>query len=60
MLITYEETIIFQYPQDFQAEHEWLKDMPDGWYKIGCDTQGAIYRHRTSFNIPQLKGVGDE
>lgn len=55
MIIKQTTTIIFQYPQDYVQEQEWLKNKDDKWVHKGTDTLCSIYESETSYSIGQTE-----
>lgn len=57
MRIKQTTTIIFQYPQDYLQEQEWLKgkDDNDKWVHKGVDTLCSIYEREISYSIEQTE-----
>lgn len=55
MIIKQTTTIIFQYPQDYLQEQEWLKNKTDMWVHKGTSTLSSIYESETSYSIGQTK-----
>lgn len=53
MIIKQTTTIIFQYPQDYLREQEWLKNKNDMWVHKGTDTLCSIYESEISYSIGQ-------
>lgn len=51
MIIKQTQTLIFQYPDDYIAEHEWNKTKDDKWVHKGTDTQCSVYELTTDFYI---------
>ena len=48
-------TIIFQYPQEYLQEQEWLKGKDDKWVHKGTDTLCSIYERETSYSIEKTE-----
>ena len=44
-------TLIFQYPQDYLQEQEWLKDKTDIWVHKGTSTFCSIYESEISYDF---------
>ena len=59
MIIKQTITLIFQYPQDYIQEQEWLKNKDDKWAHKGTDTLGSIYESEISYSIRQTKEEGE-
>lgn len=55
MIIKQTTTIIFQYPQDYLQEQEWLKNKDDRWVHKGTDTLCSIYESEISYSVGQTK-----
>ena len=55
VIIKQTTTIIFQYPQDYLQEQEWLKDKDDRWVHKGTDTLCSIYESEMSYSIGQTE-----
>lgn len=55
MRIKQTTTIIFQYPQDYLQEQEWLKNKDDRWVHKGTDTLGSVYEREISYSIEQTE-----
>ena len=55
MIIKQTTTLIFQYPQDYLQEQEWLKNKDDKWIHKSTDTLGSIYVCETSYSIGQTE-----
>ena len=53
MIIRQTQTLIFQYPDDYQQEYEWCKTKDDRWFHKGRDTNCSIYETSTDFTITQ-------
>lgn len=51
MIVTEETTVVFQLPQDYQLEQEFLAEASDEWQKVGEDTQGTYYRRRRTYTV---------
>lgn len=59
MRIKQTTTIIFQYPQDYVQEQEWLKNKDDKWVHKGKDTFCSIYESEISYSIGQTEREGE-
>ena len=59
MVVRQTTTIIFQYPQDFAQEQEWLKNKDDRWVHKGTDTLCSIYESEISYSIGQTEREGE-
>lgn len=55
MIIKQTTTIIFQYPQDYLQEQEWLKNKDDRWVHKGTSTLSSIYESEMSYSIWQTE-----
>ena len=53
-------TLIFQYPQDYLQEQEWLKDKTDIWVHKGTSTLSSIYESEISYSIEQTEKMNKE
>ena len=51
MVIQQKHIIIFQYPQDYEAEYEFCKTKGDEWVHKGKDTRCSVYEHEISYNV---------
>lgn len=51
MIVRQTTTIVFEYPQDYLQEQEWLKEKAEQWVHIGADTQCAIYEHQITYSV---------
>ena len=59
MIIKQAITLIFQYPQDYVQEQEWLKTKDDKWVHKGTDTFCSIYESETSYSIEKTEREGE-
>ena len=59
MIIKQTTTLIFQYPQDYLQEQEWLKDKTDMWVHKGTSTLSSIYESEISYSIGQTEREGE-
>ena len=55
MTIKQTTTIIFQYPQDYLQEQEWLKNKDDKWIHKSTDTLCSIYEREVSYSVDQTE-----
>lgn len=55
MIIKQTTAIIFQYPQDYLQEQEWLKDKNDMWVHKGTSTLNSVYESEISYSIGQTE-----
>lgn len=55
MIIRQNTTIIFEYPQDYLQEREWLKNKNDKWVHKGTDTICSVYESEISYSIGQTE-----
>ena len=60
MIIKQTTAIIFQYPQDYLQEQEWLKTKNDMWVHKGTSTLSSIYESEISYSIGLTEGKGEE
>lgn len=59
MIIKQTTTMIFQYPQDYLQEQEWLKDKTDMWVHKGTSTLSSVYECEISYSIGQTESEGE-
>lgn len=55
MIIKTEQTLVFEYPEDYQAEVEWNKKRDGDWVHKSTDTMCAVYTLTNSYIIPTAK-----
>ncbi len=55
MIIKQAITLIFQYPQDYLQEQEWLKNKDDKWVHKGTDTLCSVYESEASYDIEKTE-----
>jgi hypothetical protein len=55
MIVKQTITLIFQYPQDWLQEQEWLKNKDDEWVHKGTDTLCSVYESETSYSIEKTE-----
>lgn len=51
MIVSQTTTIVFEYPQDYLQEQEWLKEKAEQWVHKGTDTRCAIYEYQVSYSV---------
>jgi hypothetical protein len=51
MIISQKITILFEYPQDYLQEQEWLKTKEEHWIHKGTDTHGSAYEYQVSYRV---------
>ena len=60
MIVSQTTTIIFEYPQDYLQEQEWIKTKSEHWIHIGTDTQCSVYEYQVSYVIGAKESVTKE
>ena len=61
MIVKHTTTLIFQYPQDYLQEQEWLKnDKTDIWVHKGTSTLSSIYESEIFYSIGPGEGETNE
>lgn len=51
MWLINEQTVIFEYPQDYEREQEFLKRKTQDWILIGEDTSGKAYMFTQRYKV---------
>ena len=59
MVIQQKHIIIFQYPQDYEAEYEFCKTKGDEWVHKGKDTRCSVYEHEMLYIAEQTEPQTD-
>lgn len=52
MIIKTVQTLVFEYPEDYQAEIEWNKKRDGDWVHISTDTMCSVYAITNNYLIP--------
>ena len=52
MIIKNIQTLVFEYPEDYQAEVEWNKKRDGDWVHISTDTMCSVYTLTNNYLIP--------
>lgn len=52
MIIKTAQTLVFEYPEDYQAEVEWNKKRDGDWVHQSTDTMCSVYTLTNNYLIP--------